>query len=57
MLQGIYREHGWPNLDVYDKKECLKAVQKALEEHYPGRAWQHPVEAFEEHVQKHPIST
>jgi len=38
MLQNIYREHGWPNLDQYRKDECLKAVQKALVEHYPDRA-------------------
>ena len=38
MLQEIYREHGWPNLNQYRKEECLKAVQKALVEHYPDRA-------------------
>lgn len=38
MLQGIYREHGWPDIDKYRKVDCLSAVQKALEEHYPGVA-------------------
>ncbi|UKZ83473.1 hypothetical protein TrVFT333_011282 [Trichoderma virens FT-333] len=35
MLQGIYREHGWPDLDKYRKVECLKAVHMALKERYP----------------------
>ncbi|KAI0007292.1 hypothetical protein F4779DRAFT_592626 [Xylariaceae sp. FL0662B] len=34
LVQGVFREHGWPDLEVYDKEKCLKAVQKALEEHY-----------------------
>ncbi|PVH81337.1 hypothetical protein DL98DRAFT_624756 [Cadophora sp. DSE1049] len=34
MLQAIYREHGWPDLDSYRKEECLKAVQKALVKHF-----------------------
>jgi hypothetical protein len=35
MLQDIYREHGWPDLAVYRKSECLAAVQKAMAENYP----------------------
>ncbi|KAK0745612.1 hypothetical protein B0T18DRAFT_325068 [Schizothecium vesticola] len=35
MLQRIYREHGWPDSDRYRKEECLTAVSRALEEHYP----------------------
>ncbi|KAH7379440.1 hypothetical protein DE146DRAFT_672950 [Phaeosphaeria sp. MPI-PUGE-AT-0046c] len=35
MLQGIYREHGWPNLENYQKEECLQAVQQALAKQYP----------------------
>ena len=38
MLQGIYREHGWPDLDHYRKQECLEAVQMAMEDQYPDRA-------------------
>ncbi|KAJ3568136.1 hypothetical protein NPX13_g6526 [Xylaria arbuscula] len=38
MLQGIYREHGWPDLERYDKQACLDAVQRALEERYPDEA-------------------
>ena len=38
MLQNIYREHGWPNLQRYQKQECLEAVQMALEERYPEHA-------------------
>lgn len=35
MLQCIYRQHGWPDVDRYRKEECLAAVTQALEEHYP----------------------
>jgi hypothetical protein len=38
MLQDIYRAHGWPDLERYRKQDCLRAVQKALEEHHPGMA-------------------
>lgn len=36
MLQGIYREHGWPNLERYRKEECIQAVERAMEEQYPN---------------------
>jgi len=36
LVRGIYREHGWPDLDCYRKRECLKAVKEALKERYPG---------------------
>jgi hypothetical protein len=35
MLQDIYRQHGWPEFDVYRKSNCLDAVRKALAEKYP----------------------
>ena len=35
MLQGIYREHGWPDLEKYRKEDCIKAVEEALAEQYP----------------------
>ncbi|KAK4156323.1 hypothetical protein C8A00DRAFT_30818 [Chaetomidium leptoderma] len=35
MVQAIYREHGWPNLERYRKEECLRAVMALLEERYP----------------------
>ncbi|KAK4233823.1 hypothetical protein C8A03DRAFT_38435 [Achaetomium macrosporum] len=35
MLEDIYRQHGWPDLAVYRKSDCLKAVQKAMAERYP----------------------
>jgi hypothetical protein len=38
MLQGIYRQHGWPNLATYRKAECLEAVRKAMAERYPDSA-------------------
>lgn len=35
MLDAIYGDHGWPWSEQYDKKKCLDAVQKALQERYP----------------------
>jgi hypothetical protein len=35
MLQGIYREHGWPNFEHYKKEDCIQAVEQALAEKYP----------------------
>lgn len=34
-LRDIYRQHGWPDLDVYRKCECLNAVDHVLVECYP----------------------
>ena len=36
MLQETYREHGWPDLAVYRKSDCLEAVKKAMTERYPN---------------------
>jgi hypothetical protein len=36
MVQGIYRDHGWPDLEKYRKEDCLKAIHEALKERYPG---------------------
>jgi hypothetical protein len=36
MLQDIYREHGWPDMERYRKQECLQAVHAALKKRYPG---------------------
>ena len=38
MIQRIYREHGWPDLELYRKDECLAAIQAAMKERYPSRA-------------------
>lgn len=35
MLQEIYREHRWPDLENYRKEECIEAVKEALAEQYP----------------------
>jgi hypothetical protein len=35
MLQRIYQEHGWPDLEHYRKEECIQAVEQALAERYP----------------------
>ena len=38
MLKEIYRQHGWPDLAVYRKAECIAAVRKAMDEKYPYSA-------------------
>ncbi len=35
MLKDIYCRHGWPDLAMYRKTECLAAVKKAMAENYP----------------------
>lgn len=35
MVQRVYREHGWPDLHVYRKQECVREVKKAMEKRYP----------------------
>lgn len=35
MLRGIYKEHGWPNMAVYRKQDCLRAVREAVEINFP----------------------
>lgn len=37
MVQRIYREHGWPDLEAYRKEECLQAVHPALKERYSDK--------------------
>lgn len=39
MVQDIYRQHGWPDLNRYNKDECIPAVQKALKEKYPNETY------------------
>lgn len=36
VVQAVYREHGWPDLEKFRKTECLEAVRNVLEERYPG---------------------
>ncbi|RYP53139.1 hypothetical protein DL768_001813 [Monosporascus sp. mg162] len=33
VMQDIFREHGWPDLQRYRKSECLKALQERLPEY------------------------
>jgi hypothetical protein len=42
MLQGVYRKHGWPDLNKYRKEECLAEVVRELDEKYPDnyQYWQ-----------------
>jgi hypothetical protein len=35
-LQDIYRKHGWPDLNNYQKEECLAEVKRELDEKYPN---------------------
>ncbi|OAQ60118.1 hypothetical protein VFPPC_14785 [Pochonia chlamydosporia 170] len=39
MLQRIYREHGWPDMERYRKEECMDAIQEALKQHYPDELY------------------
>ncbi|KAK8052247.1 hypothetical protein PG993_003632 [Apiospora rasikravindrae] len=34
-VQNIYRQHGWPDLTVYRKEDCLRAVRRAMREDFP----------------------
>jgi hypothetical protein len=34
-VRQIFKEHGWPDLSVYNKEKCMKAVEKLIEEQYP----------------------
>jgi hypothetical protein len=34
MLQKIYREHGWPDLQRYRKAECLVEIEMALQQQH-----------------------
>ncbi|KAK4117919.1 hypothetical protein N656DRAFT_774140 [Canariomyces notabilis] len=36
MVKGIYRVHGWPDLERYRKEDCMKAIYTALSENFPG---------------------
>jgi hypothetical protein len=36
VLQDIYHQHGWPDLDRYRKSDCLRAVERALQERDHG---------------------
>ena len=36
MLKDIYHRHGWPDLAIYRKTECLAAVEKAMAENFPS---------------------
>lgn len=35
MLQNIFREHGWPDVDEFDKEACSKAVRSAMHRKFP----------------------
>ncbi|KAK2616536.1 hypothetical protein QQS21_000579 [Conoideocrella luteorostrata] len=41
MVQDIYHAHGWPNLDMYDKRVRLESIQTALRERFPDYADKH----------------
>ena len=34
-LQSVYRSHGWPNLEVYKKGDCLVELKQVLEKEFP----------------------
>ncbi|KAK8924295.1 hypothetical protein VCV18_004714 [Metarhizium anisopliae] len=40
LIEGIFRQHGWPNMQDYRKADCLKAIRSAMVEHnYPTDEW------------------
>lgn len=41
LLQTIYMKHGWPDLQVYSKEECLKEVERVLKEKFPNHHQYH----------------
>lgn len=48
MVKGIYRAHGWPDLDRYRKKDCLKAIYTALSENFPDEVDDRDAELLED---------
>lgn len=38
-VQDIYRSHGWPNLEVFDKEACLREVRRVVREEHPDHAY------------------
>ncbi|KAK0741553.1 hypothetical protein B0T18DRAFT_432645 [Schizothecium vesticola] len=36
MVKEIYCAHGWPNLELYRKEDCLKAIHAAFAELFTG---------------------
>ncbi|KAK3303606.1 uncharacterized protein B0T15DRAFT_560730 [Chaetomium strumarium] len=38
LLADIYRAYGWPDLERYNKRDCMKVVQDWMEEHSPNYA-------------------
>ncbi|KAK0716036.1 hypothetical protein B0H67DRAFT_489583 [Lasiosphaeris hirsuta] len=47
MVKGIYRAHGWPDLERYRKEDCLKAIYTALSESFPGEEDEEDAELLE----------
>jgi hypothetical protein len=37
-LRAVYKEHRWPDLELYRKQECLEAVQRMLDDKFPDFA-------------------
>lgn len=34
-VRQVYKEHGWPDLSVYNKEDCMEAVEKLIHECFP----------------------
>jgi hypothetical protein len=39
LLRSIYRKHGWPDLEVYQKKACLAEIKRTRRERWPNDVW------------------
>lgn len=34
-IRQVYKEHSWPDLSVYTKKECVESMDRMIEERFP----------------------
>ncbi|KAK1835026.1 hypothetical protein QBC39DRAFT_423915 [Podospora conica] len=46
MVKDIYRAHGWPDLERYQKEDCLAAIHRAMSEHFPDELDEEDQEGF-----------
>lgn len=37
-VSEVFKRYGWPDLDGYQKADCLRAIRVTLEERYPHTA-------------------
>jgi hypothetical protein len=37
-VRQVYKNHGWPDMSVYNKEECMKSIDKMTQERFPDGA-------------------